>query len=199
MKVKYSREELQRIAAEKLRKKKEKEEREENELYQRITSGIPWMVFKSVVVFCTLMALVTTIEVFVDGKSKKIAEEEWKIDRTWEWPWHQIIDVEGYLFAPKLNEWLDHVDNSMELTYTPIFQTGKKLSYDLQINESSIRSHEEIRFRSIFSWFPFLQLFLIIPLLTFIFKRKAPWFNFARLLSLFFVFPATLLVTYYLL
>lgn len=197
MRVKYSREDILKVAAEKIRKKKEKEERENNEFYERITTGTPWFIFKAVVVFCTLMAMVTTIEIFVDGPSKKLTEKEWKIDRNWEWTWHQILDVEGYLFAPQLSDWLDHVDNSLEITYSPIFRTGKKLSYDIQVNESGKRRHEEIRFRSIFTWFPAFQLFLLIPLMTFVFKRQRPWFNFARLTSLYFVFPGTLMVIYF--
>ncbi|MFT4661472.1 MAG: hypothetical protein ACI8XB_001749 [Patiriisocius sp.] len=197
MKVNYSREELLRVAAEKMRQKREKEEREDNEFYKRITSGTPWLIFKGVVVFCTLLVMVTTIEFFVDGPTKKLTEEDWRIDRNWEWTWHQIVDVEGYLFAPQLGDWLDHVDNSLEITYSPILRTGKKLSYDIQVGESGKRSHEEIRFRSIFAWFPAVQLFLLIPLVTFLFKRQRPWFNFTRVASLFFVFPGALLVIYF--
>ena len=197
MKVKYSREAILRIAAEKIQQKKEKEEREDNEFYQRITSGTQWFIFKAVVIFCSLMIMVTAFEFLVDGPAKKLTEKDWKIDRNWEWTWHQIIDVEEYLFAPELRDWLHHVDNSLEITYSPIFRTGKKLSYDIQVNESGKRRHEEIRFRSIFTWFPAVQLFLLIPLITFIFKRQRPLFNFARLTSLYFVFPGTLLVIYF--
>jgi hypothetical protein len=143
------------------------------------------------------MVLISSIEVFVDGPSKKLTKDDWKIDRNWEWTWHKILDVEGYLFTPTLNDWSDRVDSSLEITYSPIFRTGKKLSYDIEINESRIRRHEEIRWRSIFTWFPAFQLFLLIPLITFVFKRQKPWFNFARILSMFFVFPGTLLVIYF--
>ena len=70
------REEAFRIAAEKMREKREKEEREDREFYERITSGFPWFIFKSVVVFCTLLALVTTYDYFVDGPSKKLSEND---------------------------------------------------------------------------------------------------------------------------
>lgn len=192
-----SREEAYRIAAEKMRQKKEKEERENREFYERITSGWQWLIFKIVVVFCTAMMLVTVIETFVDGPSKKISEEDWKINREWEWAWHQIIEVEGYLFAPELVDWLDHKENTLQITYSPIFHTGKKLSFTVQENEFQFRRHEEVRFRSIFNWFPTLQIFLLIPLITLIFKRQSPWFNFARIASLVFVFPGTLLIIYF--
>lgn len=191
------RQEALRIAAEKMRQKREKEEREDREYYERITSGTPWLVFKSIVAFCTLLALVTTFEFFVDGPSKKLTEEDCRIDRNWEWTWHKILDVEGYLFAPLFRDWSERVEGTIEITYSPVFRTGKKLSYDIQVNESKIRRHVETRWRSVFSWFPLFQFFLLIPLATLIFKRQKPWFNFARILSMAFVFPGALLVIYF--
>lgn len=191
------REEALRIAAEKMRLKREKEQREENEFYQRITTGRPWLIFKVVVVFCTLMALLTTIEYFVDGPAKKLREADCSIDRSWEWDWHRILDVEGYTFAPELGDWLDRKKNSMEITYSPIFRTGKKLSFDVVVDEHFVKRQEVARFRSVFEWFPVFQVFLLIPLITFLFKQQKPWFNFARLLSLFFVLPGSLLAIYY--
>jgi len=186
-----------RIAAEIMRQKKEKEERQDREFYERITTGKQWLIFKSVVVFCTLFALVSTFEVFVDGPTKKLTEKSWKIDRDWEYTWHKVLNVEGCMFAPTLDDWIDRVESSLEITYSPIFRTGKKLNYDIKVNESVIRKHEEIRQRSIFTWFPTFQLFLLIPLITYIFKRQSPWFNFARIASIVFVFPGTLLVIYF--
>lgn len=191
------RQEAFRIAAEKMRLQKEKEERENNEFYKRITSGNPWLIFKSIVIFCTLISVLTTIEVLVDGPSKKLTKADWKIDHDWEWTWHQVLDVEGYMFGPELGDWLDHIDGTLELTYSPIFRTGKKLSYNIEVNESNTRHHTEIRMRSIFTWFPVLQLFLLIPLLTFIFKKQKPWFNFARIASIFFIFPGAIMIIYF--
>lgn len=192
-----NRQESLRIAAEKIRQKKEKEEREDREFYERITSGVQWFIFKIVVVFCTLMLLISMFEIFVDGPTKKLTEKSWKIDRNWEYTWHKVLDVEGYMFTPTIGDWNDRVENSIEITYSPIFRTGKKLSYSTKANESGIRRQEEIRQRSIFTWFPAFQLFLLIPLITFIFKRQSAWFNFARITSLVLVFPGTLLVIYF--
>jgi hypothetical protein len=194
-----NREEALQIAAERMRRKKEKEEREDREFYERITSGTPWLIFKSVVVFCTLMVLVTTIETFVDGPSKKLTEKDWKINREWEWTWHKILDVEGYMFTPELTYWNDHVENSLIITYSPIFRTGKKLTFDVKDEETgaTISRHEEIRQRSIFTWFPAFQICLLIPLATYLLRRQSPWFNFARIASLVFVFPGTLLVIFF--
>ncbi|MDF3028422.1 MAG: hypothetical protein K0S23_2729 [Fluviicola sp.] len=189
--------ESMRIAAEKMRLKKEKEAREDKEFYERITSGWQWIIFKLVVVFCAAMLVISIIEFFVDGPTKRISEKAWKVDRNWEYTWHKVLDVEGYQFTPSLDDWSDRVENTMKLTYSPVFRTGKMLSYDIQVGESGIRKHEEIRQRSTFTWFPAFQLFLLIPILTFLFRRQSAWFNFARVASLIIVFPGTLLIMYF--
>ncbi|MCE3294944.1 MAG: hypothetical protein K0R65_658 [Crocinitomicaceae bacterium] len=185
-----------RTVAEKIRLKKEKEEREDKEFYERITSGVQWLMFKIVVVFSTLMLLVSLIEVFVDGPTKKLTENSWKIDRNWEYTWHKVLDVEGYMFTPTIGDWSDRVKNSLKMTYSPILRTGKKLHYYIKTN-GFIRRQEEIRENSFFTWFPAFQLFLLIPLFTFIFKRQSAWFNFARIASFALVLPGTLLVIYF--
>ena len=197
MKETYSREDILTIAAEKIRQKKEKEEREERELYEQITSGTPWLFFKGVVLFCTLIAFITTIDQFVDGSSKKLTEEDCKMDRDWDYPFHRVLDVEGYTFWPHFNDWFDHTESSLKLVYSPILHTGKKLSYDIKNDDGKKRKHEEIRQRSIFTWFPVFQIFLLIPLFTYIFKRQSAGFNFARIVSLVFIFPGSLIVLYY--
>jgi hypothetical protein len=192
-----NREEAMRKAAEKMRQKKEQEEREEKEFYQRITSGVPWLLFKSVVVFCTLLIVVTTIDQFVDGSSRKLTEDDWEINRNWEWTWHKILDVENGMFAPEIGIWGNRVENSVELIYSPILRSGKKLRFDIQMEGAPRMIHEETRWRSIFSVFPAFQIILLIPLLTYIFRRQKPWFNFARVASLVLVFPGALLVLYF--
>lgn len=191
-----TREESLRLAAEKIRLKKEKEIREDNEFYARITSGPQWLIFKVIVAICTLMALLTTFEIFVDGPTKKLSEKDWKINREWEFTWHRVLDVEDYVFAPELVPWTNHVENSIEITYSPIFRTGKTLSFDTESPRTGRSRLEVVREGSIFTWFPIFQLFLLIPLVTFLFKRQKPWFNFARLLSMVFVFPGMLMVIY---
>lgn len=198
MSSRMSREESLRIAAEKMRRKKEKEQRESEEFYARITSGTPWLLLKVVVVFCTVMMVVATIEHFVDGPTVKLTDEDWQIDKNWEYTGHAVLDVQGYMFTPTYLSWWDKQENGLALTYSPIFRTGKKLHFESTLGETAMVKHfTEIRQRSIFSWFPFFQLLLLIPLATFIFKRKSPWFNFARIVSFVFVFPGALIVIYF--
>ncbi|MFN6083831.1 MAG: hypothetical protein ACK476_02745, partial [Fluviicola sp.] len=66
-----------------------------------------------------------------------------------------------------------------------------------EVNGVTLGKHEELRQNSIFNWFPFLQIALLIPLVTYIFKRQKPWFNFARVASMVVVFPGCLVVLYF--
>lgn len=192
-----SREEAFRLAAEKMRLKKEKEAREEKEFYERMTTGAPWMFFKIVVLFCTAFLIISIIDTFVDGKTKKLTEKDWKINRNWEWTWHKVLDVEGCMFTPELGDWSDRKENSLQIVYSPILHAGKKLVFEKEVEGISFGTHTELRQNSIFNWFPFLQIVLLIPLATYIFKRQKPWFNFARMATFVLIFPGTILVLYF--
>ncbi|MCR9174154.1 MAG: hypothetical protein NXI10_16775 [bacterium] len=188
-----------RIAAEKMRRKKEQEEKEEKEFYEKITSGWRWKFFTGVMIFCTLMALCTTIDTFFDGSSRKLAREEWRYDTYWRMEWHKIVVVDDARFTPHFSDWSDRVEGTFEITYSPIFQVGKELSYDIKNENGSTRRHTETRWGTVLAWFPFFQLLALILLFTFIFKQRKPWFNFARIASLYMAFPGTLLAVYSLL
>ncbi|MCT4561161.1 MAG: hypothetical protein N4A41_07265 [Crocinitomicaceae bacterium] len=192
-----SREEALLQAAEKIRKQKEKEAQEDQAFYERITSGVQWLAFKIVVAVCLLILVVTTVDRFSDGETKKLTQNDWHVDRDWEWTWHKVLDVQGAMFAPELSNWSDRDETTMELIYSPILHTPKKLTYDLKKDGIVIRNHVEYRQHSFFSWFPELQIFLLIPLFTFLFKRQKPWFNFARIFSMFVILPGALLVVYF--
>jgi hypothetical protein len=189
-------EEIMRIAAEKIRLKREREKREDKEFYERITSGTQWILFKIVVVFCTIMFLISTIEFFVDGPTKELSEKSWKINREWEYTWHKVLDVEGYMFTPTIVDWSNRVENSLAITYSPIFRTGKKLSFNMKTEGTATIKYEEMRKMSVFEWFPAFQIFLLIPLFTYIFRRQSAWFNFTRVASFVIVFPGTLMVIF---
>ena len=190
----YSREEAMKIAAERLKRKIEQEKQEEEAYYKRVTSGLPWYLFLGVVGFCTLMMILTTVEIFVDGETKQLTEKEWKVDRSLYVFGHQSIVVDDDLFIVHFDDWFDYIEGTFEITYSPIFKTGKWLSYDQKQGDNMIFRQKIIRRRSIFTWFPYLQIAMLIPLFTLIFKSPKPWFNFARVGSIAVIFPGTLLV-----
>lgn len=192
-----NREEYLKAAAERMRLAKEKEEKEEKEYYERVTSGNLWIFFKVAVVCSTLVLLISLIDTLFDGPEKSLTEKSWEIDRNWRYDGHSVLDVEGYLFTPKYLDWATHKEETLTLVYSPILRTGKKLNFDSVVNGEEIISYSTIRFRSLFNWFPYLQIFLLIPIVTYLFKRQSPWFNFARVFSLVFVLPGSLIIIFF--
>ena len=63
-----SRQEHLKRAAEQIKKAKEFEAIKEKEYYEKITSGTRWKIFTFFTFFCVLLALLTTVDTFVDGK-----------------------------------------------------------------------------------------------------------------------------------
>ena len=192
-----NRQESMRIAAEVAKRNKEKAKREEEEFYNRLTSGPIWYLFLFAVVFCAFMSVATTIDVFFDGPKEKLTKSDMKTHRELRYRLHHAMDVKGYLFAPHVQDWFYYDTTTLELTYSPILRTGKKLTYVKIDNKTERRNHVEIRQRSIFTWFPVFQILLLVPLITFIFRRPNPLFNFGRIASIVFIFPGTLMVLYY--
>jgi len=39
------------------------------------------------------------------------------------------------MFAPQNGDWFERIENSLNITYSPILKVGKKLSYDVQKNK----------------------------------------------------------------
>lgn len=192
-----NREEYLRVKAEQIRLKKEKEALEERAIYERATTGLWWLSFKIVVVVSTFMAVATLVDHLFDGRIHKLDEQSWKIDQDWSYPGHSVVNIDGYLFTPDYYHWAPHVENTIQLTRTPIFRTGKKLTFDTKVNGNQIVQHTELRWRSIFDWFPFVQIMFFIPLVTFIFKQQSPWFNLGRIISYTVVIPCAFAIYFY--
>ena len=153
-----------------------------------------WLYFKIVVFFCTAMFVIFVVEHYFNGPTQKISKDEWRVNEDWRYGQHVVLDVQGYMFTPAYFDWYSHIENSVELVRTPIFRTGKLLKYTGKVSGDKLIYHTQHRDRSIFAWFPFVQIMLLIPLVTYWFKGRSPWFNFARIVSFIFVFPGTLLI-----
>ncbi|MFK7787412.1 MAG: hypothetical protein AB8B56_19970 [Crocinitomicaceae bacterium] len=52
---------------------------------------------------------------FADGPSRKLSDDDWQINKNWEWTWHKVLDVENCMFAPEIGDWGNLVEGSIEL------------------------------------------------------------------------------------
>lgn len=191
-----------REVAEKVRLQKIENEKQEQAYFKSLMTGNWWGVFKGVMVFCMLMVVLTTIDTFVDAGTRKLDRSEWEVDRSLYAIGYQSIWVNEALFMPSFDQWIGFEPNSFEVTESFIFRDEKRLHF-VQIPYASSVSEERPmlrhipRIRAIYTWFPYLQILLLIPLLTFIFKRPSAWFKFGRGASLIIIGPATMALLIY--
>ncbi|MFT4601987.1 MAG: hypothetical protein ACI857_002173 [Arenicella sp.] len=195
----FDQKEAFRKAAERAQQLKEKEAKEEEEHYQKITSGNGWMYFKIGMVFSVIFLLVTTIDTFFEGETVKLENAEWKVDHEWRSSTHQIIKVSGAQFMVSYQDWSGFIFNSFQMTYSPILHEEKVLWFMQDPYSASGADLDPVRryglrTRSVFNWFPYLQIILLMPLFTFLFKRKKQWFVFTRMMSMVLIYPGSLLL-----
>ncbi|NOQ71989.1 MAG: hypothetical protein GQ574_08305 [Crocinitomix sp.] len=196
-----SRQEHLKRAAEQIKKAKEFEAVKEQEYFKKITSGTRWKIFTFFTFFCVLLALLTTIDTFVDGKTVKLREGEFRFDRSLGAMDYQSVWVnENDLFMVHFQNLQGKLLNTFEVTESFIFRDYKYLSF-IREYEDTVTPLERTRMYaskriSIYDWFPLTQVLLFIPLLVLLFKRQKPWFNFAQMACFILIFPGSLVLLY---
>ncbi|MFT5822778.1 MAG: hypothetical protein ACI8ZM_004035 [Crocinitomix sp.] len=196
-----NRQEHLKRAAEQIKKAKEFEAIKEQEYYEKITGGTRWKIFTFLAYFCVLLALLTSIDTFVDGKTVKLREGDFRFDRSLGAMNYQSIWVnENDLFLVHFQDLQGKLLNTFEVTESFIFGDNKYLSF-IQEYEDTVtpltrtRKYASKRV-SIYDWFPLTQVFLFVPLLVLLFKRRKPWFNFAQMACFILIYPGSLILLY---
>ena len=193
-------EQLERLKKMKERAEQLKVEAKEKELeyFNQLTSGTGWKTFKGGMIFCALLMILTTIDTLVDGKKRKVGKQEYKFNRELYAIDYQSVWVEDALFAVHFQDLFGFDETSFELVYSSVFQQPKKLLFDQEASASSDsaspRKRSAMRALNIYTWFPYLQIVLLIPLLLYIFKRPTAIFTFVRMLCLILLYPSAILL-----
>lgn len=184
-------------AHEMLQKKAALEEIENEKYYQRTISGTSWLIFRIGAVFCLVLAVLITIDFYVDGESVDLPVGTYQYDR----PTHTRVNTSVWVgddfFTPYYKDFVSVDYSSFILTRSFIFNKAKYISFIGHTlgTPERFRAYERI---SIFDTFPYGQILLIIPLFVWIFKRKSPWFNFFRVACLFLIYPGSSFILIYL-
>lgn len=188
-----------RKVAEKLKQERELEAQKDREYYEKITSGTRWMIFKIGMVFCILLAIVTTIDTFVDGKTEKLHQDQFVFDRSLgAWDYQSVWVNENDIFLVHFSDMVGMNLNTFELTKSFITGDNKYISF-IQEYEDSVTPMTRTRIKaqkrvSIYEWFPFVQVLLLLPLLVFLFRKQKPWFKFAQFASLLLIMPGSVIL-----
>ena len=181
--------------AEKVKRQKELEAIKDAEAYKKMTTGVSWKIFTGLTFFCILLAILTTVDVYVDGETEPITKNDYKFERSLYAIGFQSVWVDDNLYMPSINDLAGFDENSFEVTYSLIFNDPKSLSfiqspyYSGRGPKPDLVKQTTIKQISIYSHFPYIQLVLIIPIFVFLFKRPEPWFKFMRFTCLLLIFP----------
>lgn len=181
--------EKMRLAAERTRQIKEKEQEEEAAYYQKISSGTNWKIFKIFTYYCLGLALLITIETIFDGNRTHLSSSEYVFHSG------SVQQGDDWYF-PKYTELTGFLDTSFYVVNSPIFGAPKYLVWTSGYKDTktplTYTEYDVWRFNSIYSYYVYIQITLLIPLLVLWYKRPTAMFKFGRMLCLFLIFPASI-------
>ncbi len=180
-------------AAEKLQKQKDDDAQKDNEYYQRITTGNPWRIFTIGTFISLLLGILFTIDIFVDGETFTLTEDDYEYERIINMKIDPIVIVGEDNFNPDYVDFISVDYSSFSITKSSFFGNSKYISFDAHTLDIRERFYASAN-GSIYNTFPYLQIMLLIPLFVLLFKRQKPWFKFMRHLCLLLIFPGSLLI-----
>ena len=185
--------------AEKLKQEKALEAQKDLDYFKKMTSGPRWNLFVIGSLFCAIMAVLVSIDTFVDGKTERINQDQWVFDRSLGAKDYQSVWVnENDIFLIRMDQMAGLDLTSFRLTRSYIFGDNKYLSYTRAYEDSvtplTYYHHIAQKRVSIYEWFPLLEIMLLIPLILVIIKRPKPWYKFGQYASIFLIFPGCLIL-----
>ena len=188
-----------KIKAQKLRLEKLKAQAQEDAYYKKMTTGLNWTIFTILTFFCLILNILITIDTFVDT-NKLEPVESYSFDRSIYAIGYQSVVIDGNLFMPAIQDLAGFEASSFKVEISPIFRIPKYFHFDKIDTYSAAEPfkvhHRVLQEQSIYNYFPYLQIALILPLLVFLFKEQEPWFKFSRLACLLLIFPGSLLILF---
>lgn len=187
---------LKRAAA-MLEAKKKEEAAKDEAYYKKITSGLPWRIFRFGVIFCLFINVLVTVDYFVDGESHPLPVGSYQFESFTYRKINAVVWVGDEIFTPYYKDFVSVDYDSFILTNSFFFNKAKYISFIGHTlgNPQRFKAYERI---SIFDWFPYLQIMLLVPLLVFLLKRQHPLFSFMRNLCLLLIFPGSFIVVFFL-
>jgi hypothetical protein len=193
----------QKLAAlkEKLIQEQIENRKKEQEYYEKMTSGFWWGVYKAGMIFAVAFMIITTIDTFVSRDRRPLSRSEWKFDREYYIIGYQSVVVDGGIFFPPFEHIVDFDENSFEIEGSLILDQPKRLYFEqVPYGETeAVERMEYVHYKSIFNWFPYLQIVMLIPLGVFIFRKPKSWFIFARGLCLGIIYPCLIVLLVFML
>ena len=181
-------EEKRRLAREAAEAKKLKEKQEEEAYFTRISTGTQWTIFKIFSFYCLALALLITVETLVDGETRPIPTSQIEYQEA-------LIRINGSYYTPLYTEITGFLDTSFKVVETPLLGADKYLVWTSGYQDTKTplkyTQYDEWKLNSVYEYFVFVQIVLLIPVFFVWYKRPTPLFKFGRMVCLILIFPAS--------
>lgn len=168
---------------------KEKERLEDEAYFIKISTGRSWKLFTVFSMYCALLALIITFETAVDGRSEPLDLKDAVF-------YQGAINVGDDWYTPYYMELTGYLDTSFKIIHSPIFNAPKYLqwtsAYEDSVTPLKHTDYTEWRYNSVYSYFGFIQIVLLIPIFLVWYKRATPLFKFGRMICLVLIFPMSI-------
>ena len=174
---------LKKIAQRELANR-EREKQKNEAFFRKITTGIAWKVFIGGAALCLLLSILFTIDSLADGEVVSITENDFKFDRSKLVAYgYQSVWVDNEIYTPSFEELYGFDEHSFKVHYSPIFHDPKYITFNSDLGDDI----PVMRRLSLYEYFPFVELLLLIPLIVVLYKRQNGVFYFLWALSILFV------------
>ncbi|MGB1104772.1 MAG: hypothetical protein ACPG21_14270 [Crocinitomicaceae bacterium] len=165
--------------------------------YKRMTTGTPWLIFGIGAIFCVIISVLTTYDTLATSEIVHLSPEDYDFDRDAYSKAGTIIWVDDEIYTADYMSFISVDYESFRIAKSALFNHSKYLVF-LGHSESDPKDFYCYQRISIYEWFPWLQIGLLIPLFVFLFKRQQPWFTFLRMTSLLVIIPAATVILLFL-
>lgn len=188
------------------RRMQELEREKDANYFRKITTGLQWKIFKSLATYALIFSALLTADYYVTGETKAVEKMT---------PYNllsNMIKKDGEIFEVNSNYEVIGETMPTRLNYSFFFKDLKSINiitdpiplksdlpqdivrkFQLFENYDSV---EIMAYSSVYYLFPFLQLFLLLPIFLVRFKRPTINFSIGRLLAIWVIFPLVIILSF---
>ena len=196
------------LAKDRYRKQQEEELRKDAAYFKLITTGWKWAWFKRGAYYCAIMSVCLTIDYFADANTETLTLPKESFG-----PWNHVVSAKSENFLIDNDQYWDNdYYGQIRGNRSLLFNDLKSISVILNPPDMSMNKHSDkmkkyqdfdgftlytvVSFDSMYGVFPIIHFCLFIPLMVVVFKRPILRFSIWRLVSMYFLFPLVVYLTF---
>ncbi len=157
--------------------------------FQKIAAGLYWNIFRVAAGICAVLAVLFTVDTFVDGGERSIPNTGYTFER-WRYPvyGHQTVIVDNEIYTPSFEQLFDFDIHSFKVHNSFIFQDPKFITFNSSLGDNQ-RADRRV---SVYEYFPLIQLLLLVPLAVIFYKRQNGMFFLFWGVTILLIYPSAL-------